>query len=81
MTYSPLPVPCAGCGELTPYEVSDEEGVGSYGEWLSTPIGRCFVRTCWDRACVLAARERLKGRRVVLRESKNPPARACRSGA
>lgn len=46
-------VPCAGCGEPTPYEVG--EGL-SHGEWHSAPLGLTYVRTHRVRACVLAAR-------------------------
>lgn len=48
-------VPCAGCGEPTPYEVG--EGA-SHGEHHSAALGLCFVRTHRDRECVRLARER-----------------------
>lgn len=66
MSYTPLPVPCAGCGEPTPYEVGD--GL-SYGEFLSTPLGLCYVRTCRQRPCVQAARAAKQGRPVKLTEA------------
>lgn len=62
MSYEPLPVPCAGCGTLTPYAVG--EGA-SHGELLSTPLGDCYVRTCRKRSCVEAARAAKQGRPVV----------------
>lgn len=57
-----LPVPCAGCGTLTPYETTDQPGVGSFGEFLATPLGFCFVRTCWTHACVRTARAKVDGK-------------------
>lgn len=70
---TPLPVPCAGCGELTPYEVGAAPGVGSRGEHLVTPLGRCFVRTHWKESCKLAARYAKDGRPVVLGEVADQP--------
>jgi hypothetical protein len=55
-----LEVDCAGCGKATPYEVG--EGA-SYGEWLATPLGTCYVRTHRVRECVQTARPRLGGRK------------------
>jgi hypothetical protein len=72
--YVPLPVPCAGCGALTPYAVGEH---ASYGEFLSTPLGLCFVRTCRQRSCVKAAREAKQGRPVKLTQS---PAQESVSG-
>ena len=56
------PVPCAGCGEPVPYEVGES---GSHGEWLRTPLGICFRRTCRVRACVEASRAEVQGRPFV----------------
>jgi hypothetical protein len=64
--YVALPVPCAGCGKPTPYEVGED---ASYGEFLSTPIGDCYVRTHRDRACVLRARARVDGKHIAERVS------------
>jgi hypothetical protein len=55
-------VPCAGCDQPTPYRVGDVKGEGSFGEFLSTPLGFAFVRTHWQPACVRAARARLDGK-------------------
>lgn len=63
----PLPVPCAGCGKPTPYEVGEQHGVGSFGEVLSTPLGDCFRRTCWTHECVRASRAAVGGRPVTRR--------------
>jgi hypothetical protein len=60
----PLDVPCAGCGELTPYRVGDHPGDGSFGEFLSTPLGDCYQRTHWTRECVKAGRAKVQGRRI-----------------
>ena len=59
MTY---PVPCAGCGNPTPYEVDEN---ASHGEWLRTPLGICYRRTCRVRECVLASRAAVDGRPFV----------------
>lgn len=78
MSYQASPVPCAGCGELTPYEVGDD---ASYGEHLETPLGLCFRRTHRVRVCVLASREACGGRPVTppaVREAKLPAAAAER---
>jgi hypothetical protein len=56
--FTPPPVPCAGCGEPTPYAVGDGE---SYGEFRLTGLGYAYYRTHRDRACVLAMRERVGG--------------------
>jgi hypothetical protein len=78
VSYEPLPVPCAGCGEPTPYEVG--EGA-SHGEYLSTPLGLCFVRTCRQRECVHAARAAKHGRPVKLSEPPTAAPRRTRSEA
>lgn len=83
MSYVPQSVPCAGCGEPTPYEVGLEYGDAeprgeglSYGEHLRTPLGECYRRTHRDRACVTASRYAVGGRPFVPRPPKNPAARA-----
>jgi hypothetical protein len=53
---------CAGCGEPTPYAVGED---GSHGEWLRTPLGICFRRTCRRRECVEASRAAVEGRVFV----------------
>lgn len=60
--YSPAPVPCAGCGEPTSYEVGED---ASFGETLATPLGDCYVRTHRRRECVEAARAAKSGRPVT----------------
>lgn len=60
--YSPLPVPCAGCGKPTPYETGPGPSEGtSFGEFLMTDLGYVFVRTHWQRSCVRAARRACGG--------------------
>lgn len=69
--YTSAPVPCGGCGRRIPYETADpvdpavDRAATSYGEWLSTPLGLTFVRTCWDRTCVLEARRVRDGKRTT----------------
>lgn len=58
--HEPADVPCAGCGKPTAY--TPGEDTGTFGQWLGTPIGRTYIKTCRKRACVLAARERLNGK-------------------
>lgn len=58
---SELTAECAGCGAEVPYRVGaakTEEGT-CYGETLKAYLGRTFIRTCWDRECVLAARVKM----------------------
>lgn len=59
---TPAPVPCAGCGEPTPYAVGED---ASHGEWLRTPLGTCFRRTHRVRSCVEASRAAVDGRPFV----------------
>lgn len=70
--YKPLPVPCAGCDEPTPYEVDE---AASYGEWLATPLGLTFRRTHRRRECVLASRAAVEGRPVKLGPTREERAR------
>lgn len=58
----PAPVPCEGCGELTPYDVGESS---SYGEWLATPLGVTYARTHRLRECVVASRAKHEGRRIA----------------
>lgn len=60
-----LDVDCAGCGQPTPYDAGESPEHPSYGERLSTPLGTTYVRTHRRRECVLAARERLEGRKIA----------------
>lgn len=68
------PVPCAGCGELTAYEASEDDSQPSYAEWLGTPFGYTMIRTHRVRECVLMAREKLEGKKIprpLTREEKD----------
>jgi hypothetical protein len=58
---------CAGCDTRIPGEVGTVPHADGtcYGEWLKTPLGLTYVRTCWTRACVLEARRRREGRRTT----------------
>jgi hypothetical protein len=55
-------VPCAGCGEPTPYAVGED---ASHGEWLRTPLGICYRKTHRRRECVEASRAAVEGRVFV----------------
>lgn len=52
----PPPVPCAGCGELIPYDAGRGPEHPSYGESLRGELGVFYVRTCRRRECVEQAR-------------------------
>ncbi|HEX7088758.1 MAG TPA: hypothetical protein VF192_01410 [Longimicrobiales bacterium] len=56
----PPPVPCDGCGTPVPYTVGSyaREPETCYGESVRGWLGVSFIRTCWERACVRAAREK-----------------------
>jgi hypothetical protein len=56
--FTPPPVPCAGCGEPTPYAVGDG---ASYGEFRLAGLGYAYYRTHRVRECVLLMRERVGG--------------------
>jgi hypothetical protein len=60
----PADVPCAGCGQPTPYAVGPE---ASHGETLKTPTGTIYRRTHRERSCVLASREAVGGRTVEVK--------------
>lgn len=64
-----LTAECAGCGAEIPYRVGEQRGDGCFGEFLSTPLGDCYRRTCWDHDCVRRSREAVKGRPIKERVS------------
>lgn len=55
----PPDVPCAGCGDPTPYRAGGRDSdAPSYGEWHHAPLGMCYARTHRRRECVIEARRR-----------------------
>ena len=64
--HTPLPVPCSGCGDPTPYDTGPDgerppAGL-SFGATVKSPLGLTFIKTHPNRDCVERALRRLDGK-------------------